>query len=213
MQPPQVYCHAPKLWGMPAKILDAEQGLEFAVRACEELLDKHNSPVVLIDGSAGSGKTHFAKALSERIFQSQRQLPKLIQMDDIYPGWDGLRAGAQYLNQHILTPITQGQAASWQIWDWGNNQRGAPTEPANGWRSFEGGNLVIVEGCGSISKAARDLAQLCIWVESDAPTRKQRYSDRDDGIFDEFYLAWSIQEDEFYQAESSQELADLIISN
>lgn len=198
---------------MPAKILQFDQGLDIAQKACEELMEHQNSPIVLIDGRAGAGKSHFAKLLAEKLFQSERQLPKLIHMDDLYPGWEGLRAGSQYLNHNILEPINQGKQAHWQIWDWATSTRGAAGEPSNGWRSYDGGNLVIVEGCGSVSEQSRKFAQLCIWIESDLDSRRARFSDRDQGVFDEYFALWSIQEDDFYSQENSQALCDLVISN
>lgn len=198
---------------MPTKIVDFDQGLGFAQRTCEELIERQNTPIVLIDGRAGAGKSHFAKLLVEQLFKSQQQLPKLVHMDDLYPGWEGLRAGSQYLNRNILEPIASGAEANWQIWDWQESARGAKDEPANGWRKFEGGNLLIVEGCGSISARARELAQFCIWIEADTANRRARFSDRDHGSFDDYFAAWSIQEDEFYAQEKSVELCDLVVSN
>src|SRR5674476_488189 len=42
--------------------------------------------VVAVDGPSGAGKTDFAAALADRLAS-----PQLLHMDDLYPGWDGLR--------------------------------------------------------------------------------------------------------------------------
>ncbi|MEY3662995.1 MAG: hypothetical protein RI919_511, partial [Actinomycetota bacterium] len=55
------------------------------------------TPIVLIDGRAGSGKSTLANALQRRLFKDGETLPRLIHMDDLYPGWGGLAAGAEYL--------------------------------------------------------------------------------------------------------------------
>ena len=198
---------------MPRNLLSYEEALISVHSQLDVLINVKNTAIVLIDGRAGSGKSRFAGQLADLIFQSEKQLPKLIHMDDLYPGWDGLRAGSAYLNRSILGPISKGKQANWQVWDWQLGERGMANEPANGWRSFEGGNLVIVEGCGSVSLASSEQADLTIWIESDAGQRKTRFSKRDQGQFDTYWPAWSIQEDEFYEQEQTMKLCEIVVEN
>ena len=51
------------------------------------------TPIILVDGRTGSGKTTFAAALQNRLFQKGESAPRVIHMDDLYEGWDGLQAG------------------------------------------------------------------------------------------------------------------------
>jgi uridine kinase len=178
-----------------------------------DLKDKVPTPIILIDGRAAAGKTRLANQLAEAVFQADKQLPKIIRMDDLYPGWEGLREGSHYLTQQILTPLSLGKAASWQIWDWELGERGNGSEPGNGWREFDGGNLLIIEGCGALSRQAAELTQLSVWVEVVSAIRKERFSNRDDNAFDGFWGIWAAQEDEFYQTESSPKLADYLVAN
>ena len=198
---------------MPRNLLSYEDALVSVHSKLDALIQTKNTAIVLIDGRAGSGKSRFAGQLADLIFQSEKQLPKLIHMDDLYPGWDGLRAGSAYLNRSILEPIASGKQANWQVWDWQLGERGIANEPANGWRSFEGGNLVLVEGCGSVSMASSELADLTIWIDSDASQRKSRFSTRDQGQFDSYWGTWSIQEDEFYEQEQSSKLCEIWVQN
>ena len=198
---------------MPRNLLSYEDALISVHSKLDVLINTKNTSIVLIDGRAGSGKSRFAGQLADLIFQSEKQLPKLIHMDDLYPGWDGLRAGSAYLNRSILGPISKGKQANWQVWDWQLGKRGMANEPANGWRSFEGGNLVIVEGCGSVSLASSEQADLTIWMESDSSQRKSRFSKRDQGQFDSYWDTWSIQEDEFYGEEQSGKLCEIWVQN
>lgn len=179
----------------------------------EDLIAKKSTPVVIIDGRAGAGKSRFAADLLEAYFRLETRLPKTIHMDDLYPGWQGLRAGSLYLNQTILNHVAAGREAHWQVWDWSNDERGNPCETSNGWRSFEGGNLLLVEGCGALSLHSAEIADLSIWIDSDLETRRKRFSDRDQGQFDEHWHPWTIQEDQFYEAEKSRELSDLRVKN
>jgi uridine kinase len=179
------------------------------------LLDRQEAgrlPIILIDGRAASGKSQFAKDLSELYFKSEQQAARVIQMDDLYPGWEGLAEGSVYLLTHILSPLSQGKTASWQIWNWQENQRGAK-DTVNGHREFSGGTALIVEGCGSISRLSSEIADMTVWIEATAEDRKKRFNLRDAGKFDEYFGIWSAQEDEFYDRENSKHLAQLIVQN
>lgn len=191
---------------------DTDRFLELINKALD-LKDKLPTPIILIDGRAASGKTSLAGRLAEAVFQVDKQLPKIIHMDDLYPGWEGLRSGSHYLIQNILNPLSAGKSASWQVWDWELGARGSKAEPGNGWREFGGGNLLIIEGCGSLSRQSHEIANLSIWVEAEISVRKERFSKRDGLAFDGFWGIWAAQEDQFYEAESSRDLADYQIGN
>jgi uridine kinase len=193
--------------------LDYDSALAPVTGRVLALLDRIPTPIVLIDGRAGAGKSSFANDLRNSIFKHSEAAPTLIHMDDLYPGWDGLREGSLYLQHNILQPLSSNLPARWQVWDWGNSVRGNKEEPGNGWREFAGGNVLIVEGCGSLSRANKELVNLAVWIEADQETRRQRFSQRDEGQFDEHWNRWAAQEDEFLDVEQSQALADLIIRN
>jgi cytidylate kinase len=57
------------------------------------------------------------------------------------------------------------------------------------------------------------MASLRLWIEADSTRRRQRFSERDRGKFDEYWGVWAAQEEEFYAAERSRELAELVIQN
>jgi len=193
--------------------LSYQDGLNKAVKQALELLDTQTNPVILIDGHAGSGKTTFATELRDLVFTEASQAPALIQMDDLYPGWEGLRAGSTYFTHNILQPLRSGRTAHWQVWDWANNRRGNSAEIGNGWREFAGNNLLIVEGCGSLSRVNQELADLAIWIESDQSVRHMRLKERHGELFDAHWATWFSQEGEFYQQERSRELADFSVLN
>ena len=179
------------------------------------LLGLHQSkqtPVVLIDGRAGSGKSTFARLLQDLVFQETKQSPKVIHMDDLYLGWDGLSQGSLYLVEQILKQLKFAGKAQWQRWDWANDKRGG-SDPGNGWREFDGQNMLIVEGCGSVTEQSKELADLTIWIEADRETRKERFEARDRGVFSNFWNSWSAQEDEFFQDQRSDEICELTVNN
>ncbi len=192
--------------------LPYRQGLEFALNRVLALQESGKLPIVLIDGRAASGKSQFAKDLSEAYFQVDKQAARVIHMDDLYPGWNGLAEGSVYLLTNILLPLANSRSANWQVWNWRKNHRGAE-EPGNGRREFAGGTLLIVEGCGSISRLSSTNSDFQIWIDADDAARKERFSKRDSGKFDEYFGIWSAQEDEYYEREKSKQLAELIIKN
>lgn len=192
--------------------LPYQSGLEFTLNRILSLQESGKLPIVLIDGRAASGKSQFAKDLAEAFFQVDRQAARTIHMDDLYPGWNGLAEGSVYLLTNILLPLANSRSANWQVWNWRKNHRGAE-EPGNGRREFSGGTLLIVEGCGSISRLSFEHSDFQVWIDADDKERKERFSLRDQGKFDEFFGIWSAQEDEYYEKEKSKQLAQLIVQN
>ena len=193
----------------PESLLSAAQALT------ARLLDLRQSkptPVVLVDGRAGSGKSKFAMLLQDQVFEETKQSPKVIHMDDLYPGWEGLAQGSLYLVENILKPIKLAGKAHWQRWDWVNDRRGG-SEPGNGWREFAGENMLIVEGCGSVTTHSAELSDLTIWIKAERQTRKERFEARDRGIFSNFWNSWSAQEDEFFREQRSEQLCELTVNN
>jgi uridine kinase len=192
---------------------DFHQAVTAITKQVVGLVDKNPTPIILIDGRAASGKSSLAAQLRNVLFKELEQAPRLIHMDDLYQGWEGLQLGSFYLNQQILQPLSAGKPAHWQLWDWQEGERGRADEPGNGWREFSGGTPLIVEGCGAISRVSSELADFRVWIEAPKEIRHARWLERDGEKFNDFWHIWAAQEDEFYQQEKSQQLADLVIEN
>ncbi len=168
-----------------------------------ELIDRGNqTPIILIDGRAGSGKSTFAEALQRQLFRDGESAPRVIHMDNIFEGWDGLALGSDYMVRFILQPLARRETASWQDWSWVKNQRSS-------WREFSGGTPLIVEGCGSLSERSKEHADISIWLEASEETRRERWIQRERHL--EKFDFWAAQELDFYAREKSQSLADLVI--
>jgi uridine kinase len=168
-----------------------------------ELIDRGNqTPIVLIDGRAGSGKSTFAESLQQQLFRDGESAPRVIHMDNIFEGWEGLSLGSEYLVRFILNPLSRRETASWQDWSWVKNERSS-------WREFSGGTPLIVEGCGSLTERSKEHADFSIWLEASEETRRERWLNRERHL-DKFDF-WAAQELDFYAREKSQSLADLVI--
>jgi dephospho-CoA kinase len=168
-----------------------------------ELIDRGNqTPIILIDGRAGSGKSTFAESLQQQLFRDGESAPRVIHMDNIFEGWEGLALGSDYMVRFILQPLARQETASWQDWSWVKNQRSS-------WREFSGGTPLIVEGCGSLTERSKEHADICIWLEASEETRRERWIQRERHL-DKFDF-WAAQELDFYAREKSQSLANLVI--
>jgi hypothetical protein len=172
-----------------------------------ELVDRGNSmPIVLIDGRSNSGKSTLAAEIQNLIFKDGESAPRVVHMDDLYLGWNGLQAGADYLNRFILKPLSDSYIAQWREFDWEN-----PGEPGyearNGqWREFAGGTPLIIEGCGALNQLSAQVADIKVWLEVPQEIRHERWLAREGS--NEHWAEWAAQEEEFYAREKSSELAD-----
>ena len=183
--------------------LDQQKLIESLSAKILDQIDRGNqTPIVLIDGRAGSGKSTFAEKLQQQLFRDGESAPRVIHMDNIFEGWEGLSLGSDYLVRFILNPLARKEAASWQDWSWVRNERSS-------WREFSGGTPLIVEGCGSLTERSKEHADISIWLEASEETRRERWLKRERHL-DNFDF-WAAQELDFYAREKSQSLADLVV--
>jgi len=180
--------------------MNSELARQLAEKLVELVDEGKSTPILLIDGRAGSGKSTLAEAVQNQYFKLGESAPRIIRMDDLYPGWDGLQLGTEYLQRQILTPLNNREVAHYQIFDWVANQRLE-------WREFSGGTPLIIEGCGAINRNSIDSADLSVWLDVDESLRKQRWIEREGS--DEHWTQWAAQELDFYAKERSAELAML----
>lgn len=161
--------------------------------------------VVAVDGPSGAGKTTFARALVERAAARRGPEPPLVAMDEIYPGWDGLADAVPVLVEKVLQPIAEGHAAAYRRWDWDAQRWGALV-------AVPRGELVVVEGAGCGSRAARPYLGALVWVEAPPGVRMARALARDGEAYRPHWDRWAEQEEALFAAEGTRERADLLLS-
>lgn len=148
--------------------------------------------VVLIDGRSGSGKTELA-----RVFVARHPEFQLVQLDDLYRGWDGL-AGASADLPRLLAEGT------WTSWDWAADAPGAA-------RRIDPARPILVEGAGAISRASAPLADLRVWVDLPEDPRKRRALARDGETYAPHWDRWADQELAHIAREDPRALADVTV--
>ena len=161
-----------------------------------------SNPVVLIDGRSGAGKTSLAARIA-RAWPLAGRL-QVVALDSLYPGWDGLEAGAERARELILIPHGRGLLGTWRRWDWdaGQDAESHAVDPAL---------ALLVEGCGVLTKASARLADLTVWVDGPADSRRHRALERDGDAFRSHWTMWAAQEDAHIRRDDPRALAHLVI--
>lgn len=160
------------------------------------------TPVLLIDGPSGAGKSSLADVLLAE--WPAAGTPRLVRMDDLYPGWDGLDAGSEAVGRDLLEPLRATGSGTWRRWDW------ARERPA-GLVRVTGRDPLIVEGCGSLSRRNAANADLAVWLRADDDLRKQRALARDGATFAAEWDRWQAEFERFVEREHPVALAALVL--
>jgi hypothetical protein len=154
--------------------------------------------VLLLDGASGSGKTTLAAWLARRLSV------RVLAMEDLYPGWDGLDRAADLLAARILPALAAGRPACWRRWDWAADRPG-PVE----W--IRPGRPLIVEGCGALTAASRRYADVAMVLDVPPWIRRSRILQRDPPEALPGHARWAVQERRMQAREPAHRLADLVL--
>lgn len=155
--------------------------------------------VLAIDGRSGAGKSTFARAAAARL------AAPLVQMELMYPGWDGLDAGIEILVDRVLVPVSEGRPATVPQWDYARGAWGDPLPLAPS-------DLLVVEGVGAGARRPAGFASLLVWLELEAPARRARALARDADAYRPHWERWAQQEDSLLARERTWERADLLVT-
>ena len=169
-----------------------------ALAAVRALASARRQWTVLIDGRSGAGKTTLAAALASATGA------RLLRLDDLYPGWDGLARAAESVRREVLAPRRTGRAGSWRRWDWAV---GAAAER----HVVSAGGGLVCEGSGLLTRRSAPLGDLTIWVRLDDDERRRRALLRDGATYAPHWDRWAAQERAAIDAEHPDRLADLVV--
>lgn len=154
--------------------------------------------VILVDGRSGAGKTRLAAELAAEL-----EAP-VVELEYLYPGWDGLEAGVALLVDEVLAPLAAGERVLVPRWDW---HRHRYVEP----RKLPPSPLVVIEGVGAGARVSAAYGSLLVWVEAASGVRRQRAVARDGTLYVGQWERWAAQEEAHLARERTPERADLVV--
>lgn len=168
----------------------------------ERIASGSQSPILLIDGPAGAGKTTLAQEIQAGTDSS------LLHLDDFYDGWDE-PFDENFINRierainHLIDPVSQ---PSFTKYDW-NSETFATTEMQRI------GKLIIVEGVGAglLSKGLPADSHGVIFVEVESEVGAQRVIERDGWYLSNQIQKWKDREESIFASYNARQLADLTL--
>jgi hypothetical protein len=154
--------------------------------------------VLLIDGRSGSGKTTLAAWLAPRLGA------RVLALEELYPGWEGLDEAAAALATRILPALAAGRPAALRGWDWARDRPGPArwTRPGGRW---------VVEGCGALTPASRRLATTAVVLDVPDGERRRRILGRDPAEALPGHRRWALRERRLLARAPWAPLADLVV--
>lgn len=156
---------------------------------------------VVIDGRSGAGKTTLARDLVASWPGAQ-----LLSLDEVYPGWGGLREGAALACALVLVPHAERRRGDYRRFDWVDGTFAGPLV------EIDPNRPLVIEGCGALTAAAAGMADVSAWLDGDADRRRERALARDGDGFAPYWDMWAAQEEAHIRREAPEELADLALT-
>ncbi|MCW5954355.1 MAG: 4-amino-4-deoxy-L-arabinose transferase [Propionibacteriaceae bacterium] len=158
------------------------------------------SRLVLIDGPSGAGKSTLAREL----LKCASGTTQLLSLDDVYPGWDGLAAGADEVATEAVVPLAAGRRGHWRPYDWTAGTKVAPV-------GIDPGVPLIIEGVGALHPLSSPLASGRAWVDAPTATRQERAFARDGDGYRPHWERWAAQEAMYFQQATPKARADIVV--
>ncbi|WP_243407154.1 dephospho-CoA kinase [Frankia canadensis] len=154
--------------------------------------------VLAVDGRSGAGKTTLARAVAARVGAA------VLEMDDLYAGWDGLAAGIDQLVDGVLRPLARGEPARWRRYDWPRGRYGGVV-------TLDPPAVLVVEGVGAGARAAGPLLSGLVVVAAPDEVRRRRALERDGATFAPHWDRWARQEERYLAANDVAGRADVLV--
>jgi uridine kinase len=178
--------------------------------------------LVAIDGHSGSGKSHVAAAVAERLNAV------VVPGDDFYAAyvtyaeWDARtpeqRAADVFdwrrLRTEALEPLLAGRAASWHAFDFDAKRPDGTFPLAKAPVTREPAGIVILDGAYSSRPELSDLVDLSVLVEVSPHERHRRLVERDGSAYTGGWQErWNAAEEYYFTAVRPPASFDLVVVN
>lgn len=179
----------------------------------ESRLDLSKVNFIAVDAPGSSGKTSFAKSLSNQFNCNS----SVLHMDDFYFPNNPNKEESGYLfdwrrlEAQVLKPLLCGEKACYQTYDWDNWQ----DEVLGLWMEAHPAPIIICEGVTSMRAELRKYYCYKIFIHTPAELRQKRTLDRsDDALQTMNENVWLPEEMRYYNdpIHSPEKYADLVLS-
>ena len=161
--------------------------------------------LIAIDGRAGAGKTTLAASFYEEL--SVDKTVAVIQMDDLYDGWEN--ALSERLTQTLESIVKSHQskvAFEIDIFNWQSMSFDSK-------RVINPVDILILEGVGAGQKVVRDAGATLYWLDIDAEVGIQRVLNRDGNQIASQMKQWQIAQEIHFLRDKTRENAEHIQSS
>lgn len=155
--------------------------------------------LVCIDGPSGAGKSTLAEAVADAATIETR----VVHLDDMYEGWDGLPRVPDQLEQ-LLSPLDRDAAGSYTRHDWHTGTAGEDVTVAPV-------PLLVLEGVGSGAARITPLTTVLVWVDAPTELRRRRGLERDGESFGPHWEAWAEAEEHHFERQGTRRRADVLV--
>lgn len=183
----------------------AQQAVSFALKIAE----KQEYTVIAVDGMCGSGKTTFAKVLSEMLGAN------LFHADDFFlppemrtaerRGAPGGNIHYERLKEQVIDRLKQPEAFSYDVFDC---SKGRISET----RTVKNSRFTVIEGSYSLHPALGDYADIKIFMQTSPQTQLERIKRRGgENAAGMFIAKWIPLENRYFDFYKIKEKADIII--
>ncbi|QNS07401.1 uridine kinase family protein [Streptomyces xanthii] len=157
-------------------------------------------PVRLIgvDGHAGSGKSTFTTRLAAALGGAP-----VLRLDDI-ASHDALFAWTERLRAQVLAPLSRGETAHYETYDWNARRFGAV-------RALPAADVVLIEGVGAGRSAIRPFLARLLWLDLPSEASWARGRARDGEPQRAFWDGWIPAERAHFALDPSWPFADELV--
>ncbi|WP_250035820.1 uridine kinase family protein [Paractinoplanes maris] len=159
--------------------------------------------LVAVDGPSGAGKTRFADRLAAALGDAP-----VVHTDDLLSGWDDQFTFWARLEKHVLTPLRNGETATYRRYDWDHHDFAGPQ------LTVAPLPVVLLEGVSAARREIRPELTLAVFVDAPGELRWERAISRDgdDSLAYRKYLErWRAAEDRHFAVDETAAHADLIV--
>jgi energy-coupling factor transporter ATP-binding protein EcfA2 len=160
--------------------------------------------VLAVDGRSGAGKTTLARLVAGALSERAPGGVHLLDLDDVYPGWDGLAAAIPRLVDGVLRPLAENRPAGFRRWDWTRDRDGP-------WQPVPAGGILIVEGVGSGAGPCAPYLSVLVWVDAPGALRYRRAMERDGAGYRPHWERWAAQERRYVDEHDPAARADVTV--